>query len=118
MNLRLNGKQMQFRNQRSSSSPVRVFFLLTLVMGGLFLLRSVSSGAVKPFYDITPTPTRYSTNYSLEGQTHFQAGNLPRAIEAYQLALQQDPNNVQLWVELARIQAYSASALSTDQQKY
>lgn len=118
MNLKLNGKQMQFRSQRASSNPVRVFFLLTMVLGGLFLLRSIGSGAVKPLYDITPTPTRHATNYALEGQTHFQAGNLPRAIEAYQLALQQDPENVQLWVELARIQAYSASALSTDQDKY
>lgn len=109
---------MQFRSQRASSNPGRVFFLLTMVLGGLFLLRSIGSGAVKPLYDITPTPTRYSTNYALEGQTHFQAGNLPRAIEAYELALQQEPENVQLWIELARIQAYSASALSTDQQKY
>ncbi|HEY9087322.1 MAG TPA: tetratricopeptide repeat protein [Anaerolineaceae bacterium] len=118
MNLRLTGKKMQFRSQRASSSPVRVFFLLTLVLGGLFLLRSIGSGAVKPLYDITPTPTRYSTNYALEGQTHFQAGNLPKAIEAYELALQQEPENVQLWIELARIQAYSSSALSTDQEKY
>lgn len=109
---------MQFRSQRASSSPVRVFFLLTLVLGGLFLLRSIGSGAVKPLYDITPTPTRYSTNYALEGQTHFQAGNLPKAIDAYELALQQEPENVQLWIELARIQAYSSSALSTDQEKY
>jgi tetratricopeptide (TPR) repeat protein len=109
---------MQFRSQRASSSPVRVFFLLTLVLGGLFLLRSIGSGAVKPLYDITPTPTRYSTNYALEGQTHFQAGNLPKAIDAYELALRQEPENVQLWIELARIQAYSSSALSTDQEKY
>ncbi len=118
MNLQLNGKNVHFRSQRARSNPARVFFLLTLVLGGLFLLRSIGSGAVKPLYDITPTPTRYSTNYALEGQTHFQAGNLPKAIEAYQLALEQDPQNVQLWVELARIQAYSSSALSTDQQKY
>jgi tetratricopeptide (TPR) repeat protein len=118
MNLHLDGKNMHFRPQRSHSNPYRIFILLTMLIGSLFVLRAVNSGDVKPLFSPTPTPTRMATNYALEGQTHFQAGNLPKAIEAYKLALQQDSKNISLMTELARIQAYTSSLLSTDTEKY
>lgn len=117
MNLRLSGKKMNFRPPRSTINPLRLFLLLTMLIGSLFLLRATMSGAIaKPFLP-TPTPTRVSTNYALEGQTHFEAGNLPEAIKSYKLALQQDTENAQLWAELARIQTYSSILLSSDQDK-
>ncbi len=39
------------------------------------------------------------------------------AIDAYQAALQADPNNAQAWAELARIQAYSSQTLRNDTER-
>ena len=46
--------------------------------------------------------------------------NLPvinDAIDAYQAALEMDPQNAQAWAELARIQAYSSQALRNDTER-
>ncbi len=45
------------------------------------------------------------------------AGDLDKAIAAYQLATGADPGNAQLWAELARIQTYSSNLLTTDAEK-
>ena len=95
---------MQFHQQRNRSKPDADLYAGHHDPGQPVSMRSVSAGAVKPAFAPTPTPTRISTNYALEGQTHFQAGDLAKAIEAYKLALQQEPQNIQLWSELARIQ--------------
>jgi tetratricopeptide (TPR) repeat protein len=65
----------------------------------------------------TPTPTRTLNSYTLEGDTHFLAGNLEKAIEAYQNALTIEPNNPILWADLARIQVYSTSQITADAGK-
>lgn len=118
MDYHLSGKKLNFRRRGPNTSAARVFMLLTFIIGGLFLFRSVNTGVVaKPFMP-TATPTRTSINHALEGETHFQAGNLVKAIDAYQLALKQDPNNAELWAKLARIQAYSSNMLTTDQQRF
>jgi tetratricopeptide (TPR) repeat protein len=50
----------------------------------------------------------------MEGDAQFTAGSLDKSIAAYQEAVRVDPNNAQAWAELARIQAYSTSLLTTD----
>ncbi|HTX80432.1 MAG TPA: tetratricopeptide repeat protein, partial [Longilinea sp.] len=65
-------------------------------------------------FDWTPTPTRTSSSYALEGETQFNAGNMDKAIVAYQQATKDDPKNASLWAELARIQVYSSTTLITD----
>jgi tetratricopeptide (TPR) repeat protein len=54
----------------------------------------------------------------MEGEAQFFAGALGGAIEAYQQAVAVEPNNSQAWAELARIQTYSSSLLSTDEDRY
>jgi tetratricopeptide (TPR) repeat protein len=81
------------------------------------MLRSVDSGAIQPFFIPTYTPTRTFDSYATEGETHFIAGDLNQAIAAYQQALQIEPDNADLWAELARIQVYSSTLLITDQTK-
>lgn len=118
MNTRLRGDTLHFRRQRTRSRPVFVFVLLTMILASLFLLRAVSTGQVERPFMPTPTATRTSANHALEGQTHFAAGNLTSAIDAYKLALEQEPDNVALWYELARIQAYSSNLLTSDAERY
>ncbi|GAP08255.1 MAG TPA: tetratricopeptide repeat protein [Anaerolinea thermolimosa] len=106
-----------FRKERARSDPYRVLILLVLVVGGLFILRGFQRQEIQPLFLPTPTPTRTSHSYALEGQTHFQAGNLDKAIAAYQQALQTDPSNALLWAELAQIQTYSSNLLTTREEQ-
>ncbi|MCX6053784.1 MAG: tetratricopeptide repeat protein [Chloroflexi bacterium] len=111
------GKRFLFSKPKRSSNPKRVFFLLLLILASLFVLRSFSTGQIKPLMMATPTPTRTLGSYALEGETHFLSGNLEKAIEAYQNAVSVNPTNATLWAELARIQVYSTSQFTTDQEK-
>jgi tetratricopeptide (TPR) repeat protein len=86
--------------------------LLVMLVGVLFILRGYNQQEIKPLFLPTPSPTRTSNSFALEGQTHFAAGNLDQAIAAYQQALQTDPTNAQLWTELAQIQTYSYKSLT------
>jgi tetratricopeptide (TPR) repeat protein len=112
-----NGKKFLFGKPKRSSNPVRIFIGLLVLLGLLFVLRGFSTGQIQPILKITPTPTRTFGSYAQEGETHFVSGNLEKAIEAYRDAVKVDPNDPELWAELARIQVYSTSQLTTDQEK-
>lgn len=55
--------------------------------------------------------------FLVEGDTHFQAGNLDAAIDSYNKAILLEPENVDVRVNLARIQVYSSASLTTDQER-
>lgn len=86
-------------------------------MGSFFVLRAIQNGQITPLLSPTPTPTRTLNSYALEGETHFKAGNLEKAIVAFKNAVKVDPNDVELWAELARIQVYSTTQITTDTGK-
>ena len=92
----------------------RLFFLIVMILGGVWLIRMVDQGEVKPLFLPTPTPTRYAESFSMEGDAQFTAGDMDKAIAAYQEAVRVDPNNAGVWAKLARIQTYSSSLLTTD----
>ncbi len=86
---------------------------------------------ISPFVP-TPTPTRVAASYFQEAQAYFDSGklddpsnatpgpNVPKindAIDAYQAALAEDPNNASAWAELARIQTYSSNMLRNDTER-
>jgi tetratricopeptide (TPR) repeat protein len=87
-------------------------------MGGIWILMGIDRGDVQPLFQPTPTPTRTANSHIMEGEAQFFAGALGGAIEAYQQAVAVEPNNSQAWAELARIQTYSSSLLSTDEDRY
>jgi tetratricopeptide (TPR) repeat protein len=92
----------------------RLFFLIVMILGGVWLIRKVDQGEVKPLFLPTSTPTRYAESFSMEGDAQFTAGDMDKAIAAYQEAVRVDPNNAEVWAKLARIQTYSSSLLTTD----
>jgi len=92
----------------------RLFFLIVMILGGVWLIRQVDQGDVKPLFLPTPTPTRFAESYSMEGDAQFTAGDMDAAIVAYQEAVRVDPNNAEVWAKLARIQTYSSALLTTD----
>jgi len=88
-----------------------------LIVTGFVVIRGYYSGSVKPFFLATPTPTRTTNSYAMEGDTNFTAGDLAKAIVAYKKATALDPNDAQLWAKLARIQAYSYVSLTTNDEQ-
>jgi tetratricopeptide (TPR) repeat protein len=118
MDQNLSGSRPHFRPQKRSINPYRVIILLALIMGGIWILMGIDRGDVQPLFQPTPTPTRTSNSYVLEGEAQFLAGALGGAIEAYQQAVVVEPDNSHAWAELARIQTYSSSLLSTDEDRY
>ena len=81
------------------------------------MVRMYNLGQIKPIMMTTPTPTRTLNSYAQEGETHFQAGNLEKAIEAYQNAIRINPEDAELRAELARIQVYSTTQITVDADK-
>ena len=106
-----------FRKRGTRSNPFRVLVLLLLIVGFVAVLRAYGQGEIWPPFLPTPTPTRTVNSFLIEGQTHYQAGNLDAAMTAFRRATELEPNNVEILVELARIQVYSSASLTTDAQK-
>jgi tetratricopeptide (TPR) repeat protein len=117
MDLDLTGKRPTFRRQRGTSNPSSILILAILLVFSLFMLRGVQTEQIKSPFAPTPIPTRTADSYRFEGETQFTAGNLNKAIEAYRGAVALEPNNTRIMAELARIQVYSSTALTTTSEK-
>jgi tetratricopeptide (TPR) repeat protein len=115
--MRIPPERSIFSSKRPPLISVSAIVMMALIGIGLLVLNSVAKGQIQPLRLITPTATRAARSFIEEGQAFFFTGNLDRAIEAYQDALQEDPENVTALTELARIQAYS-SALLTAERKH
>lgn len=103
-------------NRRAESNAYRVFTLVLLILGGVWLIIQFQQGGVKSPLAPPPTPTRTSDSFRLEGEAQFTAGDLDKSIAAYQEAARLSPADGQVWTELARIQIYSSSTQITDAQ--
>jgi tetratricopeptide (TPR) repeat protein len=123
MTRQITGKSVNFNPVKPRSNPYRVLLWAILVLAGIWMLLGLQRGEVQSPFMPTATPTRMSGSYILEAQAYFDAGKLDDpasdqdAIGAYQRALTVDANNANAWAELARIQTYSSSLLSTDQER-
>lgn len=125
----IKGKQPSFRPHKSGSNIYRIMLIIALILAGIWLLLAVDRGQVEPLFMPTPTPTRTAESFIMEAETYFRAGKLddpdpplpappnPDAIDAYQHALEVNPENAQAWAEKARIQTYSITMLSNDGER-
>ncbi|MBN2147758.1 MAG: hypothetical protein JW726_10235, partial [Anaerolineales bacterium] len=117
------GKNIHLRPVRQRSNPYRVLVWGGMLLGAVWLLLQLRQGAIQSPFMPTPTPTRTTHSFLMEAQSYFDAGKLDDpnseldAIGAYQNALEIDPGNAQAWAELSRIQTYSSSLTSTDQER-
>jgi tetratricopeptide (TPR) repeat protein len=122
MNRTLVGKRPTFHRSQQRSNSYRIMLWLFMIMGGLWMLLQVQRGEVEPLFSPTPTPTRVFNSYIQEARAYFDSGKIDDpnsendAIDTYRLALLVDPDNSDIWAELARIQTYSSSLLSTTQE--
>jgi tetratricopeptide (TPR) repeat protein len=112
--------------RRNESNVYRMFFWTVLILGGVWLIRSILTGEVKPPFQPTSTPTRFAQSYAGEGEALFIAGRLEDlvkpdgtveagAITAYKEAARVDPANGRIWADLARIQTYSSAMLVNEE---
>ena len=110
-------RQQNIFFRKPATNPYRIFILLILVLGGIWLVRQLETGGIQRPFTPTPTPTRAAQSFTLEGDAQFAAGKLDAAITAYQEASRVDPTNAEVLAKLARIQAYSSALLTTDDQQ-
>lgn len=113
--MRISEDNLTFRARRSAD-PYRLLLWAGLILAGLWLLVQVDNDKIVVF-QATPTPTRTAGSFSQEGQAWFAAGNLDAAIEAYDLALEDAPNDPRLLAEQAQIQVYSSALRTTDAER-
>jgi tetratricopeptide (TPR) repeat protein len=110
--IQIDPKRKLFHKQASRFNPYRFVIILALLIGATYVLLGYQRGEIKELFLPTGTPTRVANSYALEGDAQFTAGNLPKAIAAYQQGVELDPANARLLAELARIEVYYSS-LST-----
>jgi tetratricopeptide (TPR) repeat protein len=103
--------------QKKQTNYYRIFLWICLILGGLWLINQVQTGVIQRPFLATPEPTRSVRSFALEGDASFAAGQLDEAINAYKEATTVNPNDTEVWVKLARIQAYSSNLLTTDAQR-
>jgi tetratricopeptide (TPR) repeat protein len=115
--MRVKRRRSLFDYRESPNNPFRMMLWAVLIIIGLFIMRGVQTGDVRPLFAATPTVTRTVASYREEGAAFFEAGNLDLAIQAYQDALTVDPEDYLGWTELARIQAYSSSLLTQERKR-
>jgi len=106
-----------FRKDVRQTNPYAVAAMLAIIILLVMLLRSLNQGEINPMFLPTPTPTRTLASFAEEGLVYFGAGDLDKAIEAYQQAVTLDPGNAELRAELARILIYSSTRLTIDQER-
>lgn len=111
------GPRRPLFSRKPQSNIYRMFLWVVMLLGGIWILQEVSRGDIQPLFLATPTPTRTTDSYIMQGDANFTAGNLDAAIRAYQQAVEVDPNNAQTWAKLARIQTYSTAFLITNDEK-
>lgn len=113
----LTGKRPTFRRRRSRSDPNRMLVYMILLVASLFVLRAIRLEEITSPFAPAPTPTRSPASFVMEGQTHLLAGDMERAIQAYRQAALLAPTNAEILSEMARIQVYSSTLLTTDAEK-
>jgi tetratricopeptide (TPR) repeat protein len=113
----LHGKDPSFRQTTKKSNPYRVLVFLVLIVFFMTILTGIVKGDVEPLFLPTPTPTRTTDSYVVEGRTHFEAGNLEAAIAAFRRATVLNSEDPVLFAELARIQTYSSAMMTTDAER-
>jgi len=106
-----------FRKDIRKTNPYSVAGMLAVIILLVMVLRGLNQGEINPLFMPAPTPTRTLDSYAEEGSVYFGAGDLEKAIEAYQQAVTLVPNDAQLRAELARILVCSSTRSTNDQDR-
>ena len=95
---------MNSRRRRPNYFGWTVFGLVVLF--GYFFNQVYLPTQPNPF-EATPTPTRSPESLVTEARALYEDGKLPRAIEAYQAAINASPEDPTLYIAIARVQVFA-----------
>jgi tetratricopeptide (TPR) repeat protein len=101
----LKGSKWSMNKRRRRSNPWLIAILLIAIGGLVYLNRFVIPTIAPPFVP-TPTPTRDPLSYSEEADTFLAEGRIGLAIESYQNAIDANPQDVENYLALAKLQIY------------
>ncbi len=104
----LKGSKLSLKNKRRRSNPWLIGFLI-LTIGGLIYFNSVVVPDINPPFVPTPTETRDPVSYEIEADALAAEGKFIAAIDSYQAAINANPQNVENYLKIARLQIYSGS---------
>ena len=89
--------------KKRRSSPIRILFLLILIIAGIYVLTERQDVLQLP--GPTPTPTLSAAYYIEQGDVLSWEGKYPLAIASYQSAAEQDPTQAVAYARAARLLA-------------
>ena len=102
----LKGSKWSMNRRRQHFNWFRIIVLTLLIAAGLYLDRFVIPAA-PAFFEATTTATLPPEAYLTEAQVLFDQGKLNQAIEAYQRAIEVQPNDAASYVALAQVQVFA-----------
>ncbi|HQN63112.1 MAG TPA: hypothetical protein PLG96_06375, partial [Flexilinea sp.] len=114
--MNLTGKNLEFKH-KNRSDPGVVILLMFLCLFSFFLLKGVLTGQIVSPWKPTAIPTRDAASYAMEAEAQFVAGNLEKAVEAYQAAANLEPTNPEYIWKQGRALAYMTASQTTDMEK-
>jgi tetratricopeptide (TPR) repeat protein len=89
--------------RKKPGSPLRIAALVALVAGALYFNQFVVP-VTPPLFLPTPTPTRSPDSYLVEAVDYVKQGKYQPAVAAYEQAVNSDPENVNIYLDLARLE--------------
>ena len=94
-------------NKRRRRSNPWLIAVLLIAIGFVVYLNIYVIPTVPPPFVPTPTPTRDPVSFIEEADAYAAEGRYTAAMESYQAAIKADPQNVAIYLSLAKLQIYS-----------
>ncbi len=103
----LRGSKWSMNKRRRRSNPFLIGFLVVAI-GVLIYVNANVIPAMPPPFVPTPTPTRDPQSYAQEAESYLEEGRMGMAKEAYQAAIKANPQEISNYLNLAKLQLYTA----------
>ncbi len=104
----LRGSKFNMTRRKKGSNPFRILFLMVLAGVGLYFAFFIVPETT-PLFIPTPTFTRAPESYVSDAEALAGQGKYTQAIQAYRLAIQNDPRNAGNHISLARLYLYTTN---------
>src|SRR5690606_4529259 len=102
----LKGSKLSMSKKRRKVNPWLLTFLL-ISIGALVYLNLVVVPMMDPPFVPTPTPTRDPQSFIVEADALAAEGKYLQAIEAYQGAINANPQDITTYLKISRLQIYT-----------
>jgi tetratricopeptide (TPR) repeat protein len=99
----LSGSKWSMTRRKKPGSPLRIAVLVILVAGAIYVNQFVVP-VTPPLFIPTPTPTRSPDSFVKEATDFINQGKYQQAVASYEEAIKADPTNVNLNLDLARLE--------------